>query len=92
VIGVFPHRGDRARVVQPRAFMAHPDGCECIVWRVGTLRCELWSIAGAGVLKVFDGPDLTHEEALLAGTCYQRAEELRRTAMHESSRHREPHH
>ena len=75
----------------PRAFMAHPDGCECIVWRVGARRCELWSIAGAGVLKVFDGADLTHEETLRAGTCYQRAEELRRTATQEPSHHTEPH-
>jgi hypothetical protein len=58
--------------------MAHPDGCECIVWRVGALRCELWSIAGLGVLKVFSGTDLTHEETLTAGTCHQRAQELRR--------------
>ena len=71
--------------------MAHPDGCECIVWRVGTLRCELWSIGGAGVLKVFDGADLTHEETLLAGTCYRRAEELRPTATHESSPQADPH-
>ena len=71
--------------------MAHPDGCECIVWRVAKLRCELCSSPGAGVLKVFDGADLTHEETLLAGTSYQRAEELRRTATRDSSRHTEPH-
>jgi len=54
--------------------MPHPDGPEVVVWTEGPYRCELWSVAGAGRLRVFEGTVLLHEEPF----GIPRAEELRR--------------
>jgi hypothetical protein len=62
----------------------HSDSCECIVWRHGVLRCELWAIGGLGVLKVFEGVVLTRQESFQSGTWYHRAQELRRLAISDS--------
>lgn len=56
----------------------HFNDCACVVWRHGALRCELWSVKGLGVLKVFDGSVLTRQESFQNGTWYHRAQELRR--------------
>lgn len=65
--------------------MHHHSCCECIVWRQGALRCELWSIGELGVLKIFDGSVLTHEETLGRRTWYRRAHELRQRAVDDMS-------
>ena len=58
--------------------MAHPDGCEAILWREGSRRCELWTVDGIGILKVFDGEALIYQELRTrVVSCYQRAQELR---------------
>jgi hypothetical protein len=57
--------------------MSHLDGCEAIVWREGTHRCELWTVDGQGELRVFNGDRLTHFETLEHGHGYARAQELR---------------
>jgi hypothetical protein len=46
----------------------HFNDCACVVWRHGALRCELWSVKGLGVLKVFDGSVLTRQESFQNGT------------------------
>jgi len=51
--------------------------CECVIWRDGERRCELWSVGGVGRLRVFDGSDLLHDEPMLKGYGYSRAEALR---------------
>ena len=71
--------------------------CECIVWRQGAQRCELWSVGEQGILKVFDGSVMTHEETFtheepfVRGTWYQRAQDLRRRAIGDTLRRSEPH-
>ena len=57
--------------------MAHPDGCEIIAWHRGNRRCELWSVAGRGELRIFDEAILIHRELLTGGSSYRVAEALR---------------
>ena len=64
---------------------------ECIVWRQGAVRCELWSVGELGVLKVFDGSVMIHEEDVLRGAWYQLAQELRQLAIGDTRRLSEPH-
>ena len=54
------------------------EGCECVIWRHGVVRCELWSTGRLGVLKVFDGSVLTRQESFQNGAWYHRAQQLRR--------------
>lgn len=60
--------------------------CECILWRQGALRCELWTVGQLGVLRVFDRTVMTHEESFRKGTWYRRAQELRRVAIGDARR------
>ena len=53
------------------------DSCECVIWRDGERRCELWNVGGVGRLRVFDGADLLHEERVLRNYVYSRAQALR---------------
>ena len=57
--------------------MAHPDGCEIIAWHQGNRRCELWTVAGHGELRIFEEATLIHRELLTAGSSYRVAEALR---------------
>ena len=60
--------------------------CECILWRQGAVRCELWSVGELGVLRVFDRTVMTYEESFRKGTWYQRAQELRQRAIVDTRR------
>ena len=71
--------------------LMHSDGCECVVWRHGPLRCELWSSGGRGILKVFEGSVLTRQESFKNGTWYRRAQELRQLAIGAAIHARGPH-
>ena len=71
--------------------LMHSDCCECVVWRQGPLRCELWSSGGRGILKVFEGSVLTRQESFKNGTWYHRAQELRHLAISAAIHARGPH-
>jgi len=43
------------------------DGCQCVIWRIGDIRCELWSGDGASYLRVYDAAVLLHEEPFIRG-------------------------
>jgi hypothetical protein len=64
----------------------HPDGCEAILWRQGLRRCELWVMNGRGELRVFNGDQLMHLEALTPSG-YARAQELRNVTVVVVERH-----
>ena len=51
--------------------------CECVVWRQQAVRCELWTIAGAGILRVYDDERLVMEEPGQIGGLYDQTERLR---------------
>jgi hypothetical protein len=51
--------------------------CECVVWRDGERRCELWMIDGIAHLRVFAGERLIMQELADRKSGYARAEELR---------------
>jgi hypothetical protein len=55
----------------------HLTSPEVIIWREGAWRCELWSVAGHGMLRLFCGPALRHEETPARDTGYERAQQLR---------------
>ena len=50
---------------------------ECIVWRSGKRRCELWTIHGVGRLRLYHGDILIRQEAVQRGRCYEQAMALR---------------
>jgi hypothetical protein len=54
-----------------------PDRCECVIWRDGTRRCELWFASDSNLLRVYDDDRLIHEEPFEIGTGWERAIELR---------------
>jgi len=51
--------------------------CECVIWRDGSRRCELWSVLGGTRLRVYDSDDLLLEEPFEGGTGWDRALALR---------------
>ena len=65
---------------EPSAGAEHieePDRCECVVWREGERRCELWMISGIAHLRLFGGANLVRQELAERSRAYARAQELR---------------
>jgi hypothetical protein len=56
---------------------ATSDEPQAVMWRVGTHRCELWTIGRTARLRVFDGPTLVRDEPYVLGRGRLRAENLR---------------
>ena len=50
---------------------------ECVVWREGPFRCELWRTATGGVLRVYRGRTIVREQPTRRGSLYQEAMMLR---------------
>ena len=46
---------------------------EVVVWREGSRRCELWIVAGAAHLRIYDGDSLKYEERAPPGKVFGRA-------------------
>jgi hypothetical protein len=51
--------------------------CECVVWRDGDRRCELWMVNGIGHLRLFDGEVLLVDEPALSGALWAQTLALR---------------
>ena len=51
--------------------------CECVIWREGSHRCELWTVGESARLRLFDADNLVHEEPFAAGAGWDRAIDLR---------------
>jgi hypothetical protein len=56
---------------------ADDDRCDCVLWRDHDRRCELWTVNGAGCLRLFDGETLLTEEPLVEGAVWAQALALR---------------
>ena len=54
------------------------DGCQCVIWREASRRCELWGVNGQGRLRVFEGEIATVDEPFIRGQGWARAVALRR--------------
>ena len=54
-----------------------PESCECVIWRDGSRRCELWYARSGNRLRVYEGDRLLHEEPFVNGAGWSRALELR---------------
>ena len=55
------------------------DGGQCVIWREGSRRCELWTVNGEGRLRVYDGDTLTLDEPCVRGQGWARAAALRQS-------------
>jgi len=51
--------------------------CECVVWRDGDRRCELWRSPTGGFLRVYDGTHVVHQEPTVPGRVAVQAGTLR---------------
>ena len=51
--------------------------CECVIWREGSRRCELWTDGNASRLRVFEGQRLIADEPFLRGAGWIQAQALR---------------
>ena len=56
------------------------DGCQCVVWRDGERRCELWRSNGESRLRMYDGDELERDELFIRGGGWDQAIALRRLA------------
>ena len=34
------------------------DGCQCVIWRQGERRCELWAVGGTSRVRIYYGDQL----------------------------------
>ena len=50
---------------------------ECVVWRSGSARCELWLVGGIPYIRVFVHDRAIHQEPVTRHHRQRRAEELR---------------
>jgi len=48
-----------------------------VIWRSEETRCELWSLSGASLLRVYDGDGLILEEPFIRAEGWARAVALR---------------
>ena len=53
------------------------DGCQCVIWRQGDRRCELWVVGGVSHVRVYSGDQLDVELPFSRGHGAGQAEYLK---------------
>jgi hypothetical protein len=62
-----------------------PEGSVRVIWREGTWRCELRTVLGYPVLRLYDGDVIELEHKITAGTISETAEVMRQAVLRYAS-------